>query len=74
MKHGDTGFTGILTAGASRAVLNASVQGKRCAYSNVFAEFLYRDTDMVLVEKKTRRSASWKPPIRRISARPSGMS
>lgn len=54
MKHGDTGFTGILTAGASRAVLNASVQGKRCAYSNVFAEFLYRDTDMVLVEKKNQ--------------------
>ena len=52
MKHGETGFTGILTAGASRAVLTAAVQGKRCPYSNVFAEFVYRETDTVLVEKK----------------------
>ncbi|HIW74541.1 MAG TPA: hypothetical protein H9684_09465 [Firmicutes bacterium] len=55
MKHGDTGFAGIITAGASRAILNAAVQGKRSSYSNVYTEFIYRDTDLVLVEKKNER-------------------
>lgn len=54
MKHGDSGFVSVITAGASRTILNASVQGKRCAYSNIYAEFIYRDTDMVLVEKKNQ--------------------
>lgn len=54
IRHGGTGFTAILTESASRAKLNASVAGKRNSYSNVYAEFIYRDHDLVLVEKKNQ--------------------
>lgn len=54
IKVDDQGYAAILTAGASRAVINAAVKGKRCDYSNAYAEFLYRDYDMVLVEKKNQ--------------------
>ncbi len=52
LKDGDHAFLGIITKGESRAVINAAVNGKRCSYSNVYAEFIYRDYDMVLVERK----------------------
>lgn len=45
---------GILTDGAGRAAVNASVSGKRCSYSNVYAQFLYRDSEMVRIEQKNQ--------------------
>ena len=51
---GDTACTAILTEGASRATLNATAAGKRNAYSNAYAEFLYRDSALVKIEKKNQ--------------------
>ena len=51
---GDTACTAILTEGASRATLNATAAGKRNSYSNAYAEFLYRDSAMVKIEKKNQ--------------------
>lgn len=51
---GDTACTAILTEGASRATLNATAAGKRNAYSNAYAEFIYRDSALVKIEKKNQ--------------------
>lgn len=51
LKDGDHAFLGIITQGEARALINASVNGKRCSYSNVYAEFIYRDYDMGRVER-----------------------
>ncbi len=45
---------GIITQGAGRAIVNASVSGKRCSYSNVYAQFIYRDSEMVKIEQKNQ--------------------
>ena len=34
--------------------MNASVSGKRCSYSNVYAQFIYRDSEMVRIEQKNQ--------------------
>lgn len=52
MLHDGTGFTAFLTEGAPRAKLNASVAGKRSSFSNVYSEFIYRDSNLVRIEKK----------------------
>ena len=49
-----TAVTAIVTEGASRTALNATAAGKRNAYSNVYAEFIYRETALVKVEKKNQ--------------------
>ena len=54
LKNGETALLGIITEGAGRAVVNASVSGKRCSYSNVFAQFLYRDSEMVAIAQKNQ--------------------
>lgn len=54
MLQGNTAVTAIVTKGASRTALNATAAGKRNAYSNVYAEFIYRETAMVKVEKKNQ--------------------
>ncbi len=54
LKDSGHGFLGIITEGEARATINAAVNGKRCSYNNVYAEFIYRDYDMVLVEKKNQ--------------------
>ena len=51
---GDTACTAILTEGASRATLNATAAGKRNNYSNAYAEFIYRDSALVKIEKKNQ--------------------
>lgn len=51
---GNTACTAILTEGASRAILNATAAGKRNDYSNAYAEFIYRDSAMVKIEKKNQ--------------------
>ncbi|MHB1452654.1 MAG: DUF5696 domain-containing protein [Saccharofermentanales bacterium] len=43
---------GIITAGAPRALIHASVNGVRNVYNYVYPEFIFRDYDMVFVEKK----------------------
>lgn len=54
LKKGDNAFVGIITEGAGRAIVNASVSGKRCSYSNVYAQFIYRDSEMVKIEQKNQ--------------------
>jgi len=54
LKKGETAFVGIITQGAGRAIVNASVSGKRCSYSNVYAQFIYRDSEMVKIEQKNQ--------------------
>ena len=51
---GDTACTAILTEGASRATLNATAAGKRSNFSNAYAEFIYRDSALVKIEKKNQ--------------------
>ena len=51
---GDTACTAILTEGASRATLNATAAGKRNNFSNAYAEFIYRDSALVKIEKKNQ--------------------
>lgn len=64
LKDGDNAMLGIITDGAGRAIVNASVNGKRCSYNNVYADFIYRDSDMVRIEKKgqTVRVMEQDPP------------
>ena len=50
----NTGYTAILTQGESRAAINATAAGKRNQYSNVYAEFIYRESALVKVEKKNQ--------------------
>ncbi len=52
LKSGDSAMLGIVTSGAGRGLVNASVNGKRCSYSNIYASFIYRDSEMVYIEKK----------------------
>lgn len=54
LKKGETAFVGIITQGAGRAIVNASVSGKRCSYSNVYVQFIYRDSEMVKIEQKNQ--------------------
>lgn len=54
LKNGEAAMLGIITEGAGRAAVNASVSGKRCSYSNVFAQFLYRDSEMVTIAQKNQ--------------------
>ncbi len=54
LKKGGSALVGILTDGAGRAAVNASVSGKRCSYSNVYAQFIYRDSEMVRIEQKNQ--------------------
>ena len=54
LKKGENAFVGIITEGAGRAIINASVNGKRCSYSNVYAQFIYRDSEMVKIEQKNQ--------------------
>ncbi len=54
MSHDGTGYTAVVTQSAARAKINASVAGKRNSYSNAYAELIYRDQDLVLVEKKNQ--------------------
>ncbi len=53
-KRGDSAFLGVITSGAPRAVINAEAGGNTSSYFNIAASFIYRDTDMVLVEKKNQ--------------------
>ncbi|MDD4545676.1 MAG: DUF5696 domain-containing protein [Oscillospiraceae bacterium] len=64
IKNADHAMMGIITDGAGRAIANASVNGKRCSYNNAYMEFIYRDSDMVLIEKKaqTVRVLEQNPP------------
>lgn len=54
LKKGENAFVGIITQGAGRAIVNASVSGKRCSYSHVYAQFIYRDSEMVKIEQKNQ--------------------
>ena len=54
LKKGDAALMGIITDGAGRAIVNASVSGKRCRYSNAYAQFIYRDSEMVRIEQKNQ--------------------
>lgn len=49
---GSLGFAAYVTEGASRAMINAACASGTAPYSSVFAEFVYRETAMVKVEKK----------------------
>ena len=64
LKNGADAMLGIVTSGAGRGIVNASVNGKRCSYSNIYASFIYRDSEMVYVEKKgqTVRVLETDPP------------
>lgn len=64
LKNGGNAMMGIITDGAGRSIIHASVNGKRCSYSNVYTEFIYRDSDMVMIEKKgqTIRVIEKSPP------------
>ncbi len=52
LKTSDKALFGIITSGASRALIRASVNGVRNVYNYVYPEFIFRDYDMVFVEKK----------------------
>jgi hypothetical protein len=54
LKRDDLGFLAVITEGAPRTALSATAAGKRSAYSGICAEFFYRDSGMVLVEKKNQ--------------------
>ncbi|HOB37331.1 MAG TPA: DUF5696 domain-containing protein [Candidatus Avimonas sp.] len=64
IKNGNNAMMGIITSGAGRAIINASVNGKRCSYSNVYPQFIYRDSEMVTIEQKgqTIRVIEKNPP------------
>ncbi|MEG1887210.1 MAG: DUF5696 domain-containing protein, partial [Oscillospiraceae bacterium] len=64
IKNGENAMMGIITEGAGRSLINASVNGKRCSYNNVFAEFIYRDSELVKIEQKgeTVRVIEQDPP------------
>lgn len=52
LKNGDHAMMGIVTDGAGRAAINASVGGKRSSFSHIYAEFIVRDSELVTVERK----------------------
>ncbi|MHB8962158.1 MAG: DUF5696 domain-containing protein, partial [Saccharofermentanales bacterium] len=52
LKTADKAMFGIITHGAPRALIRASVNGVRNVYNYVYPEFIFRDYDMVYVEKK----------------------
>ncbi len=64
LKNGNSAMMGIITDGAGRAIINASVNKKRCSYSNIYTQFIYRDSDMVTIEQKgqTIRVIEKNPP------------
>lgn len=47
-----TGFAAYVTEGAARTYINAAVATKSSPYSSVYAEFIYRESALVKIEKK----------------------
>lgn len=54
LRRGEAALFGIITGGASRALIRAAVNGVRNQYNCVYAEFIYRDYDMIYIEKKNQ--------------------
>lgn len=52
--RGNSAYTAIITEGAPRAAINATAAGKRNQYSNAYAEFIYRESALVKIEKKNQ--------------------
>lgn len=52
MKNGDWAYLAVITEGEARASINASTAGLRSSYSNVYAEFVYRDLTTSQIEGK----------------------
>lgn len=53
IKNGDKAFAAVITSGAPRAILNASVSGLKSSYNNIYSEFIYRDNDSISVKEKS---------------------
>ncbi len=53
-KQGEEAFVGIITSGAPRAIISAKAAGIDAGYSRIGITFIYRETDMVFIEKKNQ--------------------